>query len=128
VWRGLAVGDVDDDGAPDLLLASGDGRVRVYRNTVPRRGRWIGFRALDGAGRVDALGARIVVRAAGRAFAREVAPASSYIASHDVRVLVGLGEADAVEDVSVRWPGGVEESYGPLSLGQYHDLLRGRGR
>jgi hypothetical protein len=110
------------------MLATGVGRARLFRSAGPPRGRWIGFGALDRSGRIDALGARIEVRVAGRAVVRDVAPASSYLASHDPRVLVGLGALDAVDDVVVRWPDGTEERFGPLASGRYHDLTRGGGR
>ena len=128
VGRGLALGDLDDDGDHDLLLLTGDGRARVFRNERSSDGRWIGLRAVDGSGRIEALGARVVVHAGGRAFPRDVAPASSYLASHDPRVIVGLGSIATVDDVVVRWPDGAEERFGPLAVGRYHDLARGSGR
>src|SRR5207302_7892483 len=46
VYRGLAVGDIDNDGAPDLLVTALAGPARLYRNVAPRRGHWLSVRAL----------------------------------------------------------------------------------
>jgi len=43
-------------------------------------------------------------------------------------VLVGLGEAEGVESLTVTWPGGGRESFGPLAAGRYHRLVEGSGR
>jgi len=126
VGRGLALGDLDDDGDHDVLLTTGDGRARLFRNVRPHRQNWIGLRVLSG--RRDALGARVIVSAGGRTFSHGVAPASSYLVSHDPRVLVGLGDQSRVGQIVVRWPDGREEWFGSLDVGRYHDLVQGRGR
>jgi len=126
VGRGLALGDVDDDGDHDVLLTTGDGRARLYRNVRPHGEGWIGLRLLSG--RRDALGARVVVSAGARTLSGQVAPASSYLASHDPRVLIGLGHETRVDEIVVHWPDGKAERYGSLAVGRYHDLVQGRGR
>jgi hypothetical protein len=126
VGRGLAVGDIDDDGDDDLLLATGDGRVRLYENTVPGRASWIGLRILTE--NRDANGAKVTVAAGDRTWTQVSAPASSYLSSHDPRLRFRLGEASRVDEIRVRWPNGQEETFPPLDAGRYHDVVQGGGR
>lgn len=51
----------------------------------------------------------------------------SYASSNDPRVLFGLGESDAMDETRIRWPDGVEETFGSLGLRRYHTLRRGEG-
>src|SRR5262249_18531613 len=66
VGRGLACGDVDGDGALDLLVTSVAGPARLYRNVAPDRGHWLLVRAFDADLQRDACGATITVEASGR--------------------------------------------------------------
>jgi hypothetical protein len=80
VFRGLACGDIDGDGALDLLVTEVFGRARLFRNVAPKRGHWLLVRALDPAlGGRDAYGAEVVVQAGGRRWKRWVNPGGSYL-------------------------------------------------
>lgn len=129
--RAVVQGDVDGDGALDLLVVNRDGPAHLLLNRVPARGNWLVLRVLDHGGG-DALGAELVLEVEGRRLRRDVAAAFGYLASHDPRVHVGLGSAPGVERVQVRWPGGPgaerEECFGPLAAGREHVLRRGAGR
>lgn len=128
VGRGLAVGDVDNDGDVDVLLTAADGRVRFYRNERRSSEHWLELRVIDPATRRDAYGATVYVSAAGRTLRRDVAPASSYLSSNDPRVHFGLGDTTTVDDVRVRWPDGVEERFGRVQVDRVGELVRGRSR
>ncbi len=92
----------------------------------PHGADWIGLRLL--IGKRDALGAEVTVTAGNRSFTSAVAPASSYLASHDPRVLFGLAGAARIDGIVVRWPDGSTERFGALAPGRYHDLVRGSGQ
>ncbi len=104
VARGLAWGDFDNDGAPDLLVTTAGGRARLLRNVAPKRGHWLLVRALDPARKGDAYGAEVTVEAGGKRFTGLVNPASSYLCSSDARVSFGLGAAATFDRVEVVWP------------------------
>ena len=129
VGRGLVCGDIDNDGAPDLLLTGISGPVRFLRNVAARRGHWLGLRAIDPAlGNREAYGAEIVARGGGRSWCRLVQPAHSYASSNDPRVLFGFGAVTALESIRVLWPDGVEEEFPGGAVDQHRVLRKGSGR
>jgi len=125
--RGAAYGDLDNDGDVDLVIIDRDAPCRLLRNRLGSASGWIAFRVLDRHGR-DAIGARVRLDAAGSVQWREVAPAASYLSSHDPRVHFGLGSATGADSVEVRWPEGEVERFESLGAGRLHELRRGRGR
>jgi enediyne biosynthesis protein E4 len=128
VGRGLAVGDVDGDGAPDLLVTSAEGRARLLLNRAPGRGHWLAVRAVDPALKRDAVGAEVTVRAGGRRWLRRADPGGSYLCSGDGRALFGLGAASSVEGVAVRWPDGSREEFAGGAADRAMELRKGEGR
>ncbi len=124
--RGAAFGDIDNDGAMDIVVVNRDARAYVLRNVAPDRGHWIALRVIDEHGR-DAFGATVRMILADRRIARDVRAAYSYFASNDPRVHLGLGEATSVTDVTITWTDGTTESFGDLSADQFTTLKRGEG-
>jgi hypothetical protein len=106
VGRGLAFGDLDNDGDTDLVIGNDAGPVRVLINNVGNRQHWAGLRLIDRNGR-DALGARVTLtRADGKAFVRRARADGSYASASDPRVLIGLGSSAAQVSVGILWPDG----------------------
>jgi len=128
VGRGLAVGDIDDDGDLDVLVTSGNGSARLYRNVRRHEEHWLVVRAVEPASGRDAYGAQVYVTARGRQLRRDIAPAYSYLSSGDPRAHFGLGRATRVDEVRVVWPDGTEELFGSLDIDRIHRLARGAGR
>jgi hypothetical protein len=127
VSRGLACGDLDNDGALDLLVTSIAGPARLYRNVAPKRGHWLMIRAVDPALKRDAYGAEIVVYAGDRHWMRWINPAYSYVCSNDPRAHFGLGSAERVDRIDVIWPDGAEETFPGRSADQLVLLRKGTG-
>jgi hypothetical protein len=111
VYRGLACGDIDGDGALDLLVTALAGPARLYRNVAPDRGRGLLVRAVDPARQRDAYGAEVTVRAGDRRWVRSINPGYSYLCSNDSRAHFGLGSVGQVDGIDVLWPDGTRETF-----------------
>jgi len=127
VSRGLAAGDIDNDGDTDLLMTSADGRAHLLRNVYSSDAHWLGLKLTDTRGPRDGTGATVEIRLADRTLTATVSPAQSYLSSHDPRVLFGLGAAESVNEIRVRWPDGTDEAFDAMEIDRYHDLVRGEG-
>ena len=129
VSRGAAFGDVDNDGDVDVLVANNNGPARLLINEVGQRNPWLGLRLVGAAGARDAAGARVgVFRAGGPVLWRRARADGSYASAGDPRVVVGLGEADAVSGVRVEWPSGRVEEWDGVPVRSWTTLTEGTGR
>ncbi len=122
--RGLAVGDIDDDGGLDLVVTNRDAAPYILVNQASR-GNWVRFRVLTG--NRDAHGATVSLTVKKTRMSRDVQPAASYLAANDPRVHFGLGEEPEVRNVAVRWPGGEKEEFGNFPAGATYELRKGDG-
>jgi hypothetical protein len=120
VGRGVAAGDVDNDGDVDLLIGNNNGRTRLLINQAPAR-HWLGLTVKVGA-RVE------VIRANGQSLWRRARADGSYASAHDSRVLVGLGDDGGPVSVRVRWPSGRTEMFAGLAVDSYIVLNEGAGK
>jgi enediyne biosynthesis protein E4 len=127
VARGLAVGDIDGDGALDLLVTTIAGPARLYRNAA-NGGHWLIVRALDPVLKRDAYGAEVRVRAGERRWLRLLQPAASYLCSSDPRVHFGLGDLRKVDEIEVVWPDGTVEMFDGCAADRVIELSKGNGR
>jgi hypothetical protein len=108
VARGVAFGDIDDDGDIDIVINHKDGPPAILRNDTPEPGHWIRLKLVGTKSNRDAVGTRIEVVAGGRTIARQRKSGTSMLSSHDPRVLIGIGAAEEAEKVTIRWPSGAE--------------------
>ncbi|MFQ5888710.1 MAG: CRTAC1 family protein, partial [Gemmatimonadota bacterium] len=124
--RGLAFGDVDEDGDLDLLITNGGGPARLLRSDGAK-GHWLIVRAVEPALRRDAIGAEVTVVAGGRRLHRIATAGESFLSSSDPRVHFGLGDAAEVERILVRWPDGTSEAFPGVAADRAVTLRRGEG-
>jgi len=123
--RGLAVGDLDDDGGLDLIVSHLDEPVSVLRNQAGGGNAWIGFTLTD-PGRRDAVGGRVELRYAGARQHRFLIGGGTYLSHGDRRLVFGLGPRASAETASlqVAWPDGTIDRWDGLEPGRYHRLAR----
>jgi hypothetical protein len=115
VSRGSAVGDIDNDGDLDILAASLDGTPALLRNEGGRRaGNWLILKLVgDPAMQTprDSVGSVVFCTSGGKRIRREVASGRSYLSQSDNRLHFGLGDAESIERLEVRWAGGLTREY-----------------
>jgi hypothetical protein len=117
VSRGLAPGDVDNDGDLDLLLTNNNGPARLLRTDVSAPGEWLALRVLDAKRRRDAIGARVKVALSdGRVLTRWVRTDGSYLSARDPRVHFAWPSGTAVRSIELRMPDGRVETLGGVPL------------
>ena len=110
VARGLAIGDLDNDGRLDAVVTTNDGPAYVLRNETPSANHWLLLRLVGHKSNRDAIGAHVkLVTASGQQFAT-VSTASSYLSSGDKRVHFGIGKESSVESIEIRWPSGIVQA------------------
>ncbi len=128
--RGLAVGDIDNDGDPDVAVMRLNSQPVVLRNNVGEARPWLGLVLEGTSSNRDAIGAK--VRLLGpdqlQTAVRWVKGGSSFLSSSDKRVLIGLG-GKAVSDtlsLEIEWPGGAKDQVSGLVPNRYHDVRESR--
>ena len=117
VGRGLAVGDLDNDGRADLLIVAQDGPLAYLHNEDGTAGGSLTIALEATATAPSAEGARVAVTADGRRRVLWKVGGGSYLSASDPRLHVGLGSADRAEAVEVRWPSGRVDRHADLPAG-----------
>ncbi len=125
--RGLAVGDLWNDGKLSVVISNMNYRPSLLVNQIRSSNHWIGFKTVGTRSNRDGIGARITVNISKRRLVDEVRSGSSYISNSDRRVHFGLGAAEKVDSVEVRWPSGLVERFDHVAVDSIHSLTEGSG-
>jgi hypothetical protein len=118
VGRGLATGDIDNDGRIDAVVTTNDGAAYILHNETPTNNRWLTIKLVGHRSNRDAIGAEVELETAtGKQFVT-VTTASSYLSSSDKRVHFGLG-VDTVGRLTIRWPSGIVQTLNDVRSDQF---------
>ena len=127
--RGMAIGDFNNDGAIDVLIANNDGAPLLLHNNAGRQNHWLGLRLVGKKANRDAIGAKITYQAGDlKRYVFRVG-GGSYLSSQDPRVVLGLGQHTKVDWVEIQWPqpSGLVERYNDLAIDRYMTINEGDG-
>jgi len=125
--RGLAIGDLWNDGRTSAVITNLNALPSLLVNQVRSANHWIALRTVGTKSNRDGIGARISVKAGTRTLVDEVRSGSSYNSSNDTRVHFGLGSATKVNSVQIRWPSGLQEHFDNLPADSIQTLKEGSG-
>ena len=127
--RGLALGDFDNDGGVDVLLAQNDGAPVLLRNNAGRRNHWLGVRLIGRKANIDAIGAKFSYQAGDLVRHQWKVGGGSYLSSHDPRMVLGLGQRRKMDWLEVKWPNpsGKTERFTDLPIDRYITIEEGQG-
>ena len=110
VARGMAIGDLDNDGRLDAVVTTNDGPVHILHNETASTNHWILLKLVGHKSNRDAIGAEVtLVTATGPQYAT-VSTASSYLSASDKRVHFGLGQNGTASKIEIRWPSGIRQT------------------
>lgn len=128
--RGLAIGDYDNDGAVDVLVATNNGAPVLLRNVATKGNHWLGVRLVGRKANRDAIGAQITYQAGDLKRHVFKVGGGSYLASHDPRIVLGIGPRTNIDWVEVKWPqpSTLVERFVDLRIDRYLTIEEGTGR
>jgi hypothetical protein len=125
--RGLAVGDLWNDGRMSAVVSNMNARPSLLVNDVRNGNHWVAIKTVGRKSNRDGIGARITLKVGKRTLVDEVRSGSSYDSQSDLRVHFGLGASKSVDSVEVRWPNGNLERFGELKVDSVNVLAEGTG-
>ncbi len=127
--RGMAVGDLFNDGKLDAVINVMDGHPVLLRNVSPDKNHWLELKLVGGAKSPrDAVGATVYVTANGMKQRGDVLSGGSYGSTSDPRPHFGLGQATRVDDIEVHWPSGKVEHFTVPGVDQIVTITEGTGK
>jgi hypothetical protein len=126
--RGLAVGDYDNDGAVDVLVCNNGGAPVLLKNNAAKGNNWLGLRLQGVTCNRDAVGTKIYWTAGGKTRYRLKNNGGSYLSSHDLREVLGVGKAPRIDALEIHWPAPstTVDTFKDVPVNRYVEIVEGR--
>jgi hypothetical protein len=127
--RGLAIGDFNNDGAVDVLIAVNNGAPVLLKNLAAKENHWLGLRLIGEMANPDAIGAIITWQAGDLKRRRLKVGGGSYLSSHDPREVLGIGPRNKIDKLEIRWPkpSNRVDVFTELPIDRYIKIVEGVG-
>ena len=125
--RGLAVGDLFNNGQMDMVVGVIDGSPIILKNIGIPGNHWVSFELAGTKSNRLAIGARLVLKAGGMTQTAQVLSGGSYLSQNDLRVHFGLAKATKIDSVTVYWPSGQVDTMKNLAVDKFYSVLEGSG-
>jgi hypothetical protein len=127
--RGVAIGDLDNDGRPDFVISHVEEPVSILRNVAETRNHWLGLQLVT-KDRRPAAGTKLILEVNGHKLTRFAKGGSSYLSANDTRHLFGLGTATKPGKLRIEWSSGTPrtEEWSDLAIDSYQRIVQGSGK
>ena len=124
--RSAVVGDFDSDDDLDLLVGSvGGGPLRLFQNNIPRTSNRVRLQLVGVTSNRQAIGSRVIVECDGRQIVRDLFPANGFMGQNPAEMIVGLGTADRIDRLTVRWPSGETQQFEDVPVNCHLEIVEG---
>jgi enediyne biosynthesis protein E4 len=118
IARGLAIGDLDNDGRLDAVVTTNDGPIHILHNETQTQNHWLLLKLVGHKSNRDAVGAEVTVTTSAASQFATVSTASSYLSASDKRVHFGLGKETVAHKIEIRWPSGIRQTLNDIHADQ----------
>jgi hypothetical protein len=128
--RGMAIGDFDNDGGIDVLVAVNDAAPVLLHNAVGSQNHWLGINLVGTKSNADAIGARITYQSGNLRQQRMKVGGGSFLSAHDPRIVLGIGKRPKLDWLEIQWPqpSGKIERIAELPIDRYVTIVEGAGK
>jgi enediyne biosynthesis protein E4 len=127
--RGMALGDFNNDGAVDVLVAVNNAAPVLLRNNIGAENHWLGLRLIGRKANIDAIGAKVSYQAGDLKRHLYKVGGGSYLSSHDPRMVLGIGKRTKIDWIEIKWPAPstLVERITDVPIDRYVTIVEGQG-